>query len=219
MIGTADAGQFRGSRKWIALAVNNHPSLLARTLGESDQINWCSPLATEGFVEFRDSSALEKLGLGHLSESLMSYWPARGPVWDALGRTPSGTIYLVEAKAHIAEMLTPGTKASDEPRRVIDKAFADVQRSLGARPRANWCDCFYQQANRLAFLHFMVRNGIDARLAHISFVGDATMDGPQSAEAFRAVDACVDYVLGLPARHYLKTRIIHATLDIAALST
>jgi hypothetical protein len=45
--------------------------------------------------------------------SLSDFWLSRGPVWDGLGISDSGKIFLVEAKSHIAEVLSPKTGAGE----------------------------------------------------------------------------------------------------------
>lgn len=103
----------RGSLKWIPPAVNagwpalNQPILL-RT-GSAGPIMWLSPLASDQFAEYRDDSFLERIGKADLEPALKKFWPARGPQWDALGKTSKGDILLAEAKAHVAEMCSPAT--------------------------------------------------------------------------------------------------------------
>jgi hypothetical protein len=48
--------------------------------------------------------ALGKAGIKALPvRPLVNFWPARGPVWDAIGTTSDGKAVFVEAKAHIPE--------------------------------------------------------------------------------------------------------------------
>ena len=105
----------RGSLKWIQRAVNeawpalNQPIL--NVIGKDQSIDWRSPIEGDDFAEYRDGAFLERLGLAHLKSELAAFWPARGPQWDALGVTSAGTVLLVEAKSHIAEMCSPGSQA------------------------------------------------------------------------------------------------------------
>src|SRR5205823_14951129 len=82
--------QFRRSRKWIQELVCNRADQFALHLREAapkvraKAIDRRSPRAND-FREYRDGKALDALGLGRLRGELARFWPARGPVWDALG--------------------------------------------------------------------------------------------------------------------------------------
>src|SRR5438045_3142137 len=104
----------KGSQRWLQLAVNDSPELLVKELAPSlplghGAIEWLSPLRTDSpaFCEYRDDACLQKLRVRLDKRALATFWPSRGPMWDALGRTESGELLLVEAKAHIAEMVSP----------------------------------------------------------------------------------------------------------------
>jgi hypothetical protein len=72
-----------------------------------DQIFWLSPLKDDAYSEYSDDAFLERLNINLPKKSLEMFWPKRGPVWDGLGLTSSGDLILLEAKAHIAEMVPP----------------------------------------------------------------------------------------------------------------
>src|SRR6266496_4183855 len=100
----------RGSLKWIQGIAEDPQHPVARGIRKQLRIqsgltvDWRSPRADDDFSEYRDASFLDALGLGSLSQDLRSFWPVRGPQWDALGLVSDGRVLLVEAKAHIAEM-------------------------------------------------------------------------------------------------------------------
>jgi len=103
----------KGSQKWIQNLVNERPDLLnslIRTqfnLPDTDTITWLSPVAEDGYAEYHDQAFLDLLGI-KLSKVLLSdFWPLKGPVWDGLGKSDSGNVFLVEAKSHISEVLSP----------------------------------------------------------------------------------------------------------------
>lgn len=104
----------KGSLKWIQLVVNDHADLLNQKivyevgLSKSSRIEWRSPLRSDEFVEYRDNSFLMRLGTTRENRSLSSFWPEREPQWDALGGTAKGELFVVEAKAHIDELLSEG---------------------------------------------------------------------------------------------------------------
>jgi hypothetical protein len=64
----------RGSLKWIQQAVNEQwPSLtqpIAAGVRNGGTVDWLSPLATDGFAEYRDATALDKLGHPSLANAL-----------------------------------------------------------------------------------------------------------------------------------------------------
>ena len=100
----------KGSLNQIQLYVNQHIHDLENELRKAvpaligDQIQWVSPLATKRHEEYRDHDFLDVLGLKHHQASLDTFWPKGGPQWDALARTNSGKVILVEAKANIPEL-------------------------------------------------------------------------------------------------------------------
>jgi hypothetical protein len=110
----------RGSQRWLQVAIQQRPDVLLGQLkrplrlSEDETIEWRSPLRQDRFVKYRDKAALRQAGIEKLpSRSLNEFWPARGPVWDAIGVAGKRSIF-VEAKAHIAKMASPGTKATPE---------------------------------------------------------------------------------------------------------
>jgi hypothetical protein len=96
-----------GSLMWIQRAVNQRPKMIVKpslsSIPRASGIEWLSPLANDDYAEYRDSDFLRRIGQDHLADSLATFWPERGPQWDALGRTDTGEVILVEAKAHIDE--------------------------------------------------------------------------------------------------------------------
>src|SRR5579859_3544534 len=106
----------RGSQKWLQIAINRKPELLLEALRQSGalrqgtSVTWHSPLEADSFREYRDSIALAKAGIAQLKEPIHSFWPPRGPVWDAIGIISNDGPLLVEAKAHIPEAASPATK-------------------------------------------------------------------------------------------------------------
>jgi hypothetical protein len=203
----------RGSLKWIQRLINDRPeildSLIAPFLTEPCAIEWVSPRRDDDFAEYRDASFLTKVGARDLAASLGEFWPARGPQWDALGKSNGGDIFLVEAKAHIPELFSPPTQASAVSREKIERALADTIATLGATPRAPWTEAFFQYANRLAHLDFLRRlHGRKAWLIFVYFVGDAEMKGPITEAEWRAALPVVKHVLGIPETHVHARHVI-----------
>ena len=202
----------RGSLKWIQCAVNRSyaviDALLLPSIPEASEIEWRSPLSSDDFAEYRDRAFLERIGHVELADALAAYWPARGPQWDALGRTDTGEVILVEAKAHIDEIFSSGSQASRESLKRIADAFEETMLVFGAKPVIDWVGPLYQMANRLAHLHFLTKHCVPARLVCMCFVGDAEMEGPESADEWRGALRVVRRMLGLPKRNSLSDRVI-----------
>lgn len=150
--------------------------------------------------------------------ALASFWPRSGPQWDALGRTDTGEILLVEAKAHVGEMFSTATGATGAALEAIETALLHTAQSVKAEPKARWSECFYQYANRLAHLAFLRDHGHAAWLVLVSFVGDEDMGGPAHAETWDAAYSVMDHVLGLRSRHALSRWIIHVHPNVADLT-
>ena len=204
----------RGSLKWIQRAVNDRPFLLSHpAIGGS--VDWVSPLAADDYAEDRDGAFLDRGGLSSLSPGLDSFWPQRGPQWDALGLAGE-TVVLVEAKAHLAELFST-CSAGDASRALIRRSFSTVRAALGAEDGLDWCSRFYQYANRLSHLWLLREQGVDARLLLVGFVNDADVRGPTSAAEWIAAYRILEHALGLPPRHALSDHILHVFPDVRSL--
>lgn len=212
----------RGSLKWIQRAVNDRPDILARDLlpklRHATSINWRSPLRDDEFAEYRDSAFLERIDLGQWSEALAEFWPQPGPQWDALGVSDRGDILLVEAKAHLAEICSPASKASVTSLTRIKTVLSETAVALDATPRADWAVVFYQLANRLAHLHFLRSRGVPAWLVLVSFIGDTDIKGPQTAAEWEAAYLVVLHVMGIPANAALMKHVAHVFPHVTDLS-
>jgi len=179
----------RGSQRWIQLLVNKHSPVLDEAIGLGP-ITWRSPRAEDDYAEYRDETALRRLGLPAIElrrRSLDSFWPARGPQWDALGRASTGEVVLVEAKAHLGEMFSTRSQAGPASLRKIREALRDTASALRARSDTDWTSHFYQYANRLAHAHLLrTLNGIPTCLVFLYFVGDTEMHGPGTRQEWEA---------------------------------
>jgi len=211
----------RGSLKWIQRAVNLRPEILApeilRQIPRATRLSWKSPLEGDSVAEYRDAGFLERIGQGSLSTELASFWPARGPQWDALACTDSGDVLLVEAKAHIGELCSPPSQAGPQSLEKIEAALQETASYLGATNPQCWSTLFYQLTNRLAHLYFLRKHGVSAWLILVNFIGDDDMRGPQSAAEWKAAYQVVLHVLGLSARHKLAPYIFEVYPSVIVL--
>lgn len=214
----------KGSKKWIQLAVNDYPVVLWNLVSPNlhpkpTRINWRSPLRSDGFAEFRDQKSIDSLGLKLKNRSLKSFWPSRGPRWDALAKTDISQVLLVEAKAYEGEIREQGTDASGESKQRIDCSLKETQQFLAADLSIDWSKYpFYQYANRLAHLYLLTElNRIDAYLLMIYFLNDFDMGGPESPELWEKTIQNHCNEMGLPLDHRLSDRIINLYLDVHEL--
>lgn len=186
-------------------------------IGKGEQIEWRSPLQNDDFAEYRDGTFLDRLDLSELKPQLADFWPRGGPQWDALGVTSCGTRLLVEAKAHVQEMCSPGSAASVKSLELIQARLDTTAKALNAKDDiVAWHKNFYQFANRLAHLHWLRSLGVDARLVMVNFLNDADMGGPTSAREWHAAYQVAHHVMGLGRRHKLTPYIIEVFPDVGA---
>jgi len=122
-------------------------------------------------VDFVDSES-------DVKSAWLKFWPQSGnvPNWDAVGRleSNSGTEYLlVEAKAHVEELQSSCGASEKGGMDVIRKALiGTIKTNSYTADVDEWLSPYYQYANRLAHLHFLLQHNIPARLVFIYFFGD-----------------------------------------------
>jgi hypothetical protein len=128
-----EAGDARGSLKWIRRAVNEFLDLInqrlrdALRLTQDVPITWACPLANDEFAEYRDGDFIRLCGVELPQRRLEEFWPIRGPQWDALARVGASGALLVEAKANIPEIVSPGSGAEGERRALLEKSLAELK--------------------------------------------------------------------------------------------
>jgi hypothetical protein len=201
----------RGSQRQLQDYVNEYSDLLSnaildrlpprvRELGA--RIRWVSPLAHEGYREYRDADFLERVGLGRFAKDLAEFWPSMGPSWDALGIISNANasmrpgVILVEAKSHIAEIYGNGCQASAESLVKIEAALAQASSWCGCLTGRNWIGPLYQSANRIAYLYLLCeRFCTPAWLVNLYFTGDPI--GPADRPAWEREVASIKTQLGL----------------------
>jgi len=107
-----------------------------------------------------------------LEENWEEYWPKRSQSWDGIILNLNQTSWqyiLVEAKARLDELVSD-THAEDEQSIVkISRAFDSTKKRFDISTPNDWSKCYYQAANRLAFINFLLENGIKASLLNIYF--------------------------------------------------
>jgi hypothetical protein len=215
---------YAGSRRQIQAYVNT-PSLTyllnaAVTDAWHDlsagQIDWRAPLATDRYQELMDSTFWTAIQRLDLKESASTWWPRRGPSWDAVGGVTlpgrDQIVLLVEAKAHIAEFAV-GEFGGTKPRSIemITAALDHTRVRLGATaPVDAWLGSHYQLANRLTWTSWLRGRGIDARYAYVLFANDRSYK-PTSVEDLATAAHAGYAALGLSPPDHLW--IANITLD------
>jgi hypothetical protein len=214
-----------GSQRWLQLAVNLEPRLvdepLVGSLGEAGHspLEWLCPIAAEGYKEHGDRDALKALGVAAgVQQSLVAFWPRRGPVWDGLARSAKGDLLLIEAKAHVPELASGRSQAGPESLNKITERMREVREFLAPKSAADWTHTFYQYANRLAFLYFLRQlNELPAHLVFVYFVNAPDVKGPSSRAEWEAALTLMYAALGLPKRHPLSAFIHNVFVDAGAM--
>ena len=213
-----------GSQRWLQIAVQEAPGLLDDALRKSgaieagDSVDWKSPLRTDQFAEYRDGEVLRCLGIAKLpTRSLAEFWPRRGPVWDALGRTKAGRLILVEAKAHIPEAASPPSQAQGDSLKLINESLIEARAHYAPKANADWSRTLYQYANRLAFQYLFAHvNRLPTLLVFLDFYNATDVGGPESEAEWHGATRLIHALLGLPA-DLSRHGVFHAYVDASAL--
>jgi hypothetical protein len=196
---------YAGSQRQIQAYVNQSPAKLSSRIAEvfsdvqvcADEIEWVSPLARDGYAEYRDGDFLRSVGLSQYSSQLASFWPRRGPCWDALARYKNGCI-LVEAKSHVAEIYGGGCAASEKSLAAIRASLVATKQWLRVPEDADWLGHLYQSANRYAYLYFFLEVAkVPCYLVNVYFRDDPRT--PTSEDEWRNAVVAVNRELQLAA--------------------
>jgi hypothetical protein len=193
----------KGSQKWIQILINEKPDMLNRQIKtnlempEDETIDWLSPKVEDNYVEYDLKTFLKKLEKGVEELSVDRFWPKRGPQWDALGRSSSGKLFLVEAKSHIPELISTLRAKNPRSKAMIQKSLEDTQKDLGSKSDFDWSKTFYQYANRLAHVNFLRGFHMPAYLVCVYFVNDSEMKGPKTVEEWKGAIRLLHRCLGL----------------------
>jgi hypothetical protein len=196
-------GNAKGSQGDLQQLIKERPELLnsriktSLRLSEQLEIEWVSPVPPD-YAEYFDDDFLGVLGLDPNRILLSEFWPIGGPHWDALGKGNDGSVFLVEAKAHISELVSSPSGAGEES---LSKIRAQLERTkayLHARANVDWSIHFFQYTNRLAHLQFLrLDNGILAFLVFIYFIGDRSVNGPSTKEEWLGAIELLHSFLGI----------------------
>lgn len=212
-----------GSLRQIQLLINKNQNQIDNIIKSEftelakDTIIWKSPIENDGFAEYRDNDFIDRLGLDRKIIKLDNFWPTRGAQWDAFATTKGGNIILVEAKANIPEIVTPATSAGPKSKSLIDKSLKETKDYLGIKNNIDWSGKFYQYTNRLAHLYFLrEKHNKPTYLLNIYFIGDKTVNGPETIKEWKGALQVLHSYLGLSV-HKLSKYMADIFIDIKTL--
>jgi len=213
-----------GSLKDIQLLINKNQSLIDSEIKKSfkdlseKEIIWTSPIDSDDYAEYRDNDFLEKVGLKPDEIKLNEFWPNKGPQWDALAKTKEGDIILVEAKANIPEIVSPATGARYLSRKLIDQSLLETKEYLNIKNNIDWSGRFYQYTNRIAHLFFLREKcNKNAYLINVYFIGDKSVNGPESILEWQGALTVLYTYLGL-THHKLSKYMADIFIDLNDLN-
>ena len=150
------------------------------------------------------------------------FWPSRGNThnWDGVGiikvRGRDEWI-LVEAKAHVGELISRCGASSRGGLGLIKRSLAETKQALGVDPQADWLQPYYQYGNRLAVLHFLVNKAkIPTRLVMVYFTGDRGMGSkcPKNKVGWLPAIQEMESHLGIANGHRLQARVHKVFLNV-----
>jgi hypothetical protein len=208
----------KGSLKWIQEIINKYPDVLNKKIAEQlgtvspDSIEWLSPKSND-YCEYRHQSFLDLLNIQLKDKPLKDFWPSGGPQWDALGRIKERAYFLVEAKAHISEIISSSKAESQKSKALITKSLNETKDYLKLNPDIDLTKGFYQYSNRLAHLYLLKKlNRIPAYLIFVYFVNDEAFI-PTKRDEWDGALQLMHNLLG-STRHTLSKYVIDVFIDV-----
>lgn len=130
----------KGSLKWIQFILNNCPDILDNSINKFlpdthiQPIEWLSSLADDDYAEYQDQAFLDLLEIELTKKELKDFWPLIGPQWDALGRIKNEAYFLVEAKAHVSEIISSSQAKAKSSVSLINKSLREIKNFLNLKP-------------------------------------------------------------------------------------
>ena len=212
----------KGSLKLIQHVVNECPDVLSNPVidaigaDKEQSVEWLSPKAEDDYSEYRDQAFLDLLEIKLSKTKLSDFWPKRGPQWDALGRIEDKAYFLVEAKAHVSEIISSSQAKSAKSKSLINKSLNETRGYLKLKPDLDLTKGFYQYLNRLAHLYFLRKlSDVPAYLVFIYFVNDYTHIPTTKDEWNGALQLM--HALLATRKHMLQKYVIDVFIDVKDL--
>lgn len=174
---------------------------------------------------------LELVGLEFITDSKVikkwrDFWPQTGSSqnWDAVGKidyVDHQEWLLVEAKAHLGEVQSSCGAVSPTSIEKINTAFKKAINTFcyGPTPIEKWLSPYYQYANRLAALNFLMKEcdpAVPAHLLFLYFYGDHRPDKecPQTKEDWHQIIMNMENWLGIDPANELHNRVHHLFMPV-----
>lgn len=210
----------KGSLKLLQLLVNKNSNLINEKIKEElpglskSTLDWISPLEKDGYAEYTDNDFIEQIGLNPKEVNLKNFWPRGGANWDALATTDRSEIILVEAKANIPELVSSPSGAGVKSMKQIKESLKNTKSFLNKTNEIDWTGKFYQYTNRVAHLYFLREHcNQKAYLVNIYFIGDDSVNGPETKEEWLGAIEVMNLYLGLNS-HKLKKYMADIFVDV-----
>ena len=174
----------------------------------------------------RELVGLDFIQDAEVIRSWKAFWPQTGNAqnWDAVGKINFGDHeewLLIEAKAHLGEVVSHCGAKSEKSIAKIRLACKKSMNVFCDRPMDvdYWLSPYYQFANRLAVLYFLMREcepAIPANLLFIYFTGDQRKDGdcPKAEGEWQPVIKAVEEKLGIDTSGELYQRVEHLFISV-----
>lgn len=221
-----------GSEWHLLRNLGRHRQLLSNQVLEitgGQSVSWLDFGFSSKYVKMnndRELVGLEFIKDPKVQNRWKQFWPQSGTAqnWDAVGQIDFGDHkewLLVEAKAHFLELKSDcGATAQ----RSIEKINSALEKSIKSfciqpTPISKWLSPYYQYANRLAALHFLLQEcepAIPSHLLFIYFYGDHRSDTecPQTKEDWHEVVGDMENWLSLDQNSPLINKVQHLFLPI-----
>ena len=174
----------------------------------------------------RELVGLEFIQATQVQEKWKSFWPQTGNAqnWDAVGQIYFGDNtewLLVEAKGHLGELESKCGATNSVSQQLILSALEETSKAFGncRQPIENWLAPYYQYANRLAMLYFLMKECLPAvrtRLLFVYFYAENRegCECPQSEQEWlSAIQRMADW-LGIDKHSELMQRVHSLFLPI-----
>jgi len=177
----------KGSKYWIQVLINSEQGKqFSDEIRKYDcsigKIQWLSPLASDEYRELMTpnipNACINMNIKPPFKKEDLDFYPWRGLHWDATGIEESGTLILVEAKAHLSETNDGGSGAT-HPKSIktINTSMSDTfnyYKRGGEYPEEIWFKKHFQLGNRLTIVHKLNEKGISTKLVLLNIVNDGT---------------------------------------------
>lgn len=172
---------------WIKKIINeNNGEILNEKIVDRDsrieKIKWLSPLEEENYKEYMLNSPymIEKLNLNDfpIEREDLDFWPQREPLWNAIGLgkmkdSSEKIIILVETKSDLKDLRSKIASKNEANKRKILDSMKETYDELGIKGDFNkWFDTYYQIANRITFMHQLMKKGYKVKVVFLNIVED-----------------------------------------------